>query len=86
MIVNVLNPKVTIFFLAFLPQFGNGPAELLVLGLIYTVIAVISDGVYALLAGGIGDRLRRRPQIRRRIERGSGVIYILLGTGAAVEG
>jgi threonine/homoserine/homoserine lactone efflux protein len=85
-IVNVLNPKVTIFFLAFLPQFGHGALELLVLGLLYTVIAVISDGAYALLAGSLGDRLRRRPSIRARIERGSGVIYLLLGGVAAAEG
>ncbi|HEX6391403.1 MAG TPA: LysE family translocator [Solirubrobacteraceae bacterium] len=84
-IVNVLNPKVTIFFLAFLPQFGAGPLELLVLGLIYTVIAVLSDGAYALLAGSLGDRLRRRPRVRARIERGSGVVYMLLGGAAAVE-
>ncbi len=90
-IVNVLNPKTAIFFLAFLPQFADrsaGPVapQLLVLGFVFLTIAVISDGTYALLAGTLGDRLRRRPRVRQRIERGSGLVYILLGTGAAVEG
>lgn len=84
-IVNVLNPKVTIFFLALLPQFGDGALELLLLGLIYTLIAIVSDGAYALLAGSLGERLRRRPRVRARIERGSGLVYMLLGTGAVVE-
>jgi len=89
-IVNVLNPKTAIFFLAFLPQFADrsaGPVapQLLVLGFVFLAIAMISDGTYALLAGTLGDRLRRRPSVRARIERASGVIYILLGTGAAAE-
>ncbi len=78
-VVNILNPKVTIFFLAFLPQFGEGALELLALGLLYTLIAVVSDGAYALLAGSLGKRLRPREWF-------SGVVYILLGGVAAAEG
>jgi threonine/homoserine/homoserine lactone efflux protein len=88
-IVNVLNPKVTIFFLAFLPQFADrsaGPVapQLLVLGLLYTLIAIVSDGCYALAAGSLGDRLRRSPRVRALIERTSGAIYIALGGIAAL--
>ncbi len=88
-VVNVLNPKVTIFVLAFLPQFvdradGHVALQILGLGLVYTAIATLSDGLYAVAAGSLGDRLRRSAVVRRRIERGSGVIYLALGGVAAL--
>jgi threonine/homoserine/homoserine lactone efflux protein len=90
-VVNVLNPKTAIFFLAFLPQFadrGAGPLapQILVLGLAFVAIATCSDGGYVLLAGAVGDRLRRSARVRARVERASGVIYLALGGVAARTG
>ena len=55
-IVSVFNPKIALFFLAFLPQFvdpSRGPIaqQVLLLGLIYFGLALMTDGAYALLAG-----------------------------------
>jgi threonine/homoserine/homoserine lactone efflux protein len=63
-VVNVLNPKTALFFLAFLPQFvnpGEGTAtlQILVLGLLFAVIALCSDSLWALAAGTLGSWLRR---------------------------
>jgi threonine/homoserine/homoserine lactone efflux protein len=63
-VVNVLNPKTALFFLAFLPQFvnpGEGTAtlQILVLGLLFAVIALCSDSMWALAAGTLGSWLRR---------------------------
>ncbi len=63
-VVNVLNPKTALFFVAFLPQFvepgqGAAPVQILVLGLIFTVIALSSDSLWALAAGTVGSWLRR---------------------------
>jgi threonine/homoserine/homoserine lactone efflux protein len=90
-LVQVLNPKVAVFFLAFLPQFvdpgtGAPAAQIAVLGLEFTLIAVLSDGLYALVAGGLGDRLRRSARLRRRLDRLSAGVYLALGTVAAVTG
>lgn len=90
-VVNVLNPKTAIFFLAFLPQFADrdaGPVapQLLVLGLLFVALATLSDGTYALAAGALGDRLRRSARVRARVERASGAIYIALGGIAALSG
>jgi threonine/homoserine/homoserine lactone efflux protein len=86
-IVNVLNPKTALFFLAFLPQFVDpsaGPVapQMLVLGLMLVSLGVLSDGTYALLAAGIGNRLRTR----RRLERISGGVFVSLGVVAALAG
>jgi threonine/homoserine/homoserine lactone efflux protein len=89
--VQVLNPKIAIFFLAFLPQFvdaSHGPVVLqtLVLGTLFTLLAVLSDGAYVLLAGTLGRRLRRGSAGGRGLGRLSGGVYIGLGVSAALAG
>jgi threonine/homoserine/homoserine lactone efflux protein len=64
LVVNVLNPKTALFFLAFLPQFvdpGEGVAtfQILALGLLFAAIALCSDCMWALAAGTLGSWLRR---------------------------
>jgi threonine/homoserine/homoserine lactone efflux protein len=82
-LVQALNPKIAVFFLAFLPQFAGSASGLLVLGTIFTLLAVLSDGAYVLLAGGVAGRLRAN---RRVLVKLSGGIYIGLGITAALSG
>ncbi len=90
-VVNVLNPKTAIFFLAFLPQFADpeaGPIapQIVLLGLIWTVLGMASDGAFALLASALAGRLRRSARARRRLDVTSGVVYLGLGAVAALGG
>ncbi|TQS15295.1 LysE family translocator [Microbispora hainanensis] len=84
-VVNVLNPKTVLFFLAFLPQFvdpfGDVPAQVLLLGLVLAVIGLASDLAYALTAGSLGRRLRAST-----LRYASGVIYLALALVAALSG
>jgi threonine/homoserine/homoserine lactone efflux protein len=91
MLVQVLNPKIAIFFVAFLPQFvdaSRGPiaVQTLVLGTLFTLLAVVSDGAYALLAGSLGGWLRTGRRACRRLARLSGGVYVGLGVTAALSG
>jgi threonine/homoserine/homoserine lactone efflux protein len=84
-IVNVLNPKTALFFLAFLPQFvdpdrGAVWSQVVVLGLVFVALGLVSDSVYALVGDAAGSLLRRRATAMRRV---SGTIYIGLGAVAA---
>lgn len=90
-LVNVLNPKVAIFFLAFLPQFidqsaANPALQTLVLGMTLVIIGLISDGVYAMIGGGLGDIFRRRPGAARVTRLTAGITYLSLAGLAAVSG
>ncbi|MGW5260953.1 LysE family translocator [Microbispora sp. NPDC004025] len=88
-VVNVLNPKTAMFFLAFLPQFvdpARGPVapQVLVLGAVWVALGMASDGTYALLASVLAGRLRSSARARRRLDQGSGVVYLGLGAVAAL--
>lgn len=93
-VVNVLNPKTALFFLAFLPQFvdtSRGPVwtQVLVLGFTLVTLGLCMDGLYALLSGTAGDWLRRKNEssgFRRGKRYVSGGVYLALGTVAAAPG
>lgn len=90
-IVNVLNPKTALFFLAFLPQFvdpaaGRPAPQMLILGALFVTLGVLSDGTYALVASRLGAWLRARPTFARNRRYVSGAAYITLGAVAALTG
>jgi threonine/homoserine/homoserine lactone efflux protein len=90
-LVELGNPKVALFFLALFPQFihdGAGPAALqvLILGAIFVSLGFASDSVYAFGSGRLRALLLRRPRLRLRQHRATGVLYLGLGGWAAVSG
>jgi threonine/homoserine/homoserine lactone efflux protein len=89
-VVNVLNPKTALFFLAFLPQFVDGARgqvawQILALGLLFVLLGTITDGLYALGAGTAAAWLRGSPQFLRCEPWISGSMYIGLGLAAALS-
>lgn len=89
-VVGATNPKTLVFFAAFLPQFvGEGAPvtpQLLVLGLLFSLLALALDGCWALAAGQARAWFARRPERLDRLGVAGGVTMIGLGTGLAIEG
>ena len=86
---NALNPKVTLFFLSFLPQFvntgaGNVGAQMLLLGVVFMAVTVVVFGAVAYFSGWIGEWLRRKPAIANRLNVFAGVTFIGLGIRVAL--
>jgi threonine/homoserine/homoserine lactone efflux protein len=83
-VVNVLNPKTALFFLAFLPQFvypeaGSAALQIAMLGLLFVLLAVVSDTVWALAAGTASDRLRGNRRFQSVQRYVSGSVFVGLG-------
>jgi threonine/homoserine/homoserine lactone efflux protein len=87
-LVNILNPKTGVFFLAFLPQFvevgrGSVAFQVAMLGTTFAVMGLTSDMLYALAAGALASRLRSSPRFSKRLRYVSGAVYMGLGLAAA---
>ena len=86
--VSLLNPKTTLFFAAFLPQFVSAPdhavAQSLALGGLFVALAAVTDTGYVLLAARVAPRLRRAAGTRRLGQRAAGSAFIGLGLLAAL--
>lgn len=90
-LVNLLNPKTALFFFAFLPQFvspesGSVTTQVIFLGTIFVTMAVLSDGMYALVAGTAGQFLSGNEKVARFQKYMAATIYIMLGITTAVSG
>ena len=89
-LVATLNPKTALFFLAFLPQFvdpsaGSVPLQLLTLGGLFVMMAIVTDSMYALLSSTAGGWLKRNRSFLSAERYIVGGVYIGLGVTAALS-
>jgi threonine/homoserine/homoserine lactone efflux protein len=90
-LVNLLNPKTALFFLAFLPQFvdparGHATLQIFELGVLFALMGWVSDSVWATIAGTFGTRLRGNVHLRSTQRKISGGALIALGLASAFSG
>lgn len=90
MVTNVLNPKVVLFFLAFIPQFVRADATqktlaFLLLGVAFAAISLCWNSGTAFLAGTLARHAGRSPRIRLWLERAVGATFIALGAKLALS-
>lgn len=89
-VTNLLNPKIVVFYLAFLPQFtdparGSLGVQLLVLGGVFLTVGFVIDALVGLAAGGAGRRLATSVRVRRALDRVAAVMYLGLAGRLATE-
>jgi threonine/homoserine/homoserine lactone efflux protein len=90
-VVGATNPKAAVFFAAVLPQFvdtsrGHVPLQLLMLGLVFVVLAMICDSLWGLAAVTARERLVSSPRRLEALGGAGGIVLVGLGVGLAVTG
>lgn len=87
---NLANPKIVVFYVAFLPQFidpmtGRSTMQFLILGGLFTLIGLVLDIGVGLSAGRLGEVLQRSPQLGRYLDRFAGGVFALLAGRLILE-
>ncbi|OHU21990.1 lysine transporter LysE [Mycobacteroides franklinii] len=90
-IVGLTNPKTALFFAAVLPQFadpaaGSVPSQILVFGIVFVAMALVSDSLWALLASTARDWFARSPRRLEAVGGAGGIMIVGLGAGVAISG
>ena len=90
-VVNLFNPKTALFFFAFLPQFVNTAntnvtLQMFLLGIIFVILAIITDSAYALISSSIAGKLNTNKNFARNQRYFTGLIYVGLGVVTAFTG
>lgn len=89
-IMNISNPKVAIFFIAFLPQFADpsrGPVALQIvwLGAVFMATAILIFAAISIAAGRVGPWLKKSPRAQAAINRLTGTVFVLLALRLAIS-
>ena len=89
-IMNVTNPKVSIFFLAFLPQFtdsakGSVVIQMVILGTVFLVAAAMVFSMISFVAGKLAAKFRRSEQIQKQMNKVAGIVFAGLATKLAFQ-
>ncbi len=89
-LIDVLNPKVAIFFMAFLPQFiregyGSIPFQFIYLGVIIILVAIVIEGLYILFASKISSKFRENKKYGIWLDKVVGTMFLGLGIKLALD-
>jgi threonine/homoserine/homoserine lactone efflux protein len=89
-VLGISNPKVALFFIAFLPQFvsGDAPAapQMAALGLVFAACGLACDMVWCAASGLLAGRVRANRKLQGSVRRATGAVYLALAGWAAVSG